>query len=965
MARCATIAPHPAIDRRALTVFPELKKIKAARRSDVRARRAKRTPRPASMLGTGLALSVLALAMVGGMPDRAAAQTSNWTGATSSDWTNASNWSSGVPDGSTTAGITTTTPNPTVLGVAGAATGSSSFLDLGVNSTGSLTIQNGSTLTTNRSAILGAATSAGNATSTVTGAGSLWTIGQVLQLGDAQATGALTISNQGAVSVSGNTFVGNDSGHGTVTIQSGGTLTANGAVHIADETTAGAGGATGTVTVTGAGSQLTANNSLIVGDFGTGTLTIGTGGMVTVLNGTIIGNQAGSSGTLNIAGGTLATNALSAGSGTAQANFNGATLQALGNNTSFISGFSGTALNIQSGGLTINTGAFTVGTDTTSAFSGVGGLTKIGSRTLVLNATNAYTGPTAINGGTLRVNGSIATSSLTTVNSGGTLTGTGTVGSTQVAAGGTFAPGSSGAASPSGGTTTVPGTSMTVAGNLAFQSGALYVVSVNASTASFANVTGTAALAGTVQANTNGATTNKAYDILHSAGLNGTTFSGLVLSSSNYAGKLIYSGTDVYLSLTANLGGGGGSSGPVGCGAGLSGNQCNTAGALNNFFNNGGTLPQSFADVFSLTGTALSNALSHLDGEVATGAERAAFQLTNQFLSVMLDPFVYGRSGGFAGGGGGAIGFAPEQQDNLPPDVALAYAAILNKSPAPPVFDQRWTAWGAAYGGSSNTRGDQANAGSNNLTANTYGFAAGMDYHVTPNALFGFALAGAGTNWGLANALGTGRSDALQAGVYGISWFGPAYVAGALSFTNHWFTTSRSALGDQMNASFDGQSYGARIEGGYRYAVWPTLGVTPYGAVQLQDFHTQAYNESDSVTGGFALSYPSQNAADVRTELGSRLDAPTLLYGLPLILRGRLAWAHDFVNNPALNPAFESLPGASFTVNGAQIPHDSALTTAGAELFITPRWTLLAKFDGEFANGSQTYTGSGTLSYTW
>src|ERR1700749_3797061 len=87
-------------------------------------------------------------------------------------------------------------------------------------------------------------------------------------------------------------------------------------------------------------------------------------------------------------------------------------------------------------------------------------------------------------------------------------------------------------------------------------------------------------------------------------------------------------------------------------------------------------------------------------------------------------------------------------------------------------------------------------------------------------------------------------------------------------------------------------------------------------------------------------------------------------YGLPLILRGRLAWAHDFVNNPALNPAFESLPGASFTVNGAQIPHDSALTTAGAELFITPRWTLLAKFDGEFANGSHTYTGSGTLSYS-
>jgi hypothetical protein len=31
----------------------------------------------------------------------------------------------------------------------------------------------------------------------------------------------------------------------------------------------------------------------------------------------------------------------------------------------------------------------------------------------------------------------------------------------------------------------------------------------------------------------------------------------------------------------------------------------------------------------------------------------------------------------------------------------------------------------------------------------------------------------------------------------------------------------------------------------------------------------------------------------------------------------------------------------------------------------TPRWTLLAKFDGEFAPGSQTYAGSGALRYSW
>ena len=60
-------------------------------------------------------------------------------------------------------------------------------------------------------------------------------------------------------------------------------------------------------------------------------------------------------------------------------------------------------------------------------------------------------------------------------------------------------------------------------------------------------------------------------------------------------------------------------------------------------------------------------------------------------------------------------------------------------------------------------------------------------------------------------------------------------------------------------------------------------------------------------------------------------------YGMPLVLRGRLAWAHDWVSNPALSAAFQALPGASFTVNGAALPQNSALTTAGAELHLTPQ----------------------------
>ena len=74
-----------------------------------------------------------------------------------------------------------------------------------------------------------------------------------------------------------------------------------------------------------------------------------------------------------------------------------------------------------------------------------------------------------------------------------------------------------------------------------------------------------------------------------------------------------------------------------------------------------------------------------------------------------------------------------------------------------------------------------------------------MDYHLTPYTVVGFALAGGGTNWGLANALGSGRSDAFKSAPMASAWFGSAYLAGALSFSNHWFTTNRSALGDRID----------------------------------------------------------------------------------------------------------------------------------------------------------------------
>ena len=397
--------------------------------------------------------------------------------------------------------------------------------------------------------------------------------------------------------------------------------------------------------------------------------------------------------------------------------------------------------------------------------SGLGGGLAITGGKEVLTGASSYTGATTITGATLEVDGSLNGTSGVTVNKGGMLSGTGTIDPPAVTinGGATLAPGNT--ANPFG--------TLTITGTLLFNAGSFNAINVapGAGNNSKTAVAGSAALGGngTVMVTPQLGHYNATYQILTTTtGLSGT-FAGLTVNG-NFVGNM----TLDYASNPGNvdLNVSGASLLPTPSGGNQ--NQRNAIGGINNGILNGPAntpLPAQFLGLGNLSGPSLLNALTQLDGEAATGAERAAFQLTDQFLALMLDSFVDGRQGGFGTAGGGAIGFAPEQADNLPPDVALAYAAILTKGPPRPTFDQRWTAWGAAYGGSNRTNGDAA-IGSTNITARTFGFAAGMDYHVSPNTIVGFALAGGGTNWGLANALGNGRSDALQVGVYGISYLG-------------------------------------------------------------------------------------------------------------------------------------------------------------------------------------------------
>lgn len=276
---------------------------------------------------------------------------------------------------------------------------------------------------------------------------------------------------------------------------------------------------------------------------------------------------------------------------------------------------------------------------------------------------------------------------------------------------------------------------------------------------------------------------------------------------------------------------------------------------------------------------------------------------------------------------------------------------------------------GRGYGGSQTTDGN-ATLGSNTATSRIYGTAIGADYRFSPNTLAGFALAGGGASFSVANA-GSGRSDLFQAGAFIRHNAGPAYITAALAYGWQDVTTDRTvtiAGTDRLRARFNANAFSGRAEAGYRLvSPWiGGVGITPYAAGQFTTFDLPTYAEQ-VVSGAntFALAYDSRSVTATRSELGFRTDKSFAMANAILTLRGRAAWAHDFNPDRAIGATFQTLPGASFVVNGARQASDAALTTASAEIKWVNGWSAAGTFEGEFSSVTRSYAGKGVVRYSW
>jgi fibronectin-binding autotransporter adhesin len=409
-----------------------------------------RTRKPVLLSGIGGTALLLGFSLA----TPASGQTVTWIGATSSDWTDGSNWGGGTAPGAvatvhiSTAGAPGITP--VVLGITGPASATAGILTVGQGGTvpGILTIQNGSTLTSSANSRLGGATNT-TGIATVTGPGSQWNILTNLYIGFL-GTGILNIENGGRVNAGTATLSSGSSG--TLNISSGGTLQA--------QFLQGSAGAKQANFDNGI-LRATANNATFIRGFTGNELNLLAGGLTIDTAGFAVGTDAASGfsgiGGLTVTGGggifNLQANSIY--SGETQIEF-GSSLALIGagavanssrvvaDGTFDVSASAAPAIRSLAGSGTVVLGAQTLTiTNANDTFAGViggtGGLTVTGG-SQTLSGVNTYTGATTVSGGRLAVNGSIT--SLVTTSGAGILGGTGTIFG-DVTNSGTIAPGNS------------------------------------------------------------------------------------------------------------------------------------------------------------------------------------------------------------------------------------------------------------------------------------------------------------------------------------------------------------------------------------------------------------------------------------------------------------------------------------------------------------------------------------------
>lgn len=763
----------------------------------------------------------------------------------------------------------------------------------------------------------------------------------------AGSNGRVTVDNDLSQWMNSGSVTVGDSGTGTLNITNGGAVTN------VDGIIASVAGSTGMVTVDGAGSTWTnsGNGGLKVGKAGNGTLTIQNGGVVTDFSG-FIGNDSGSNGIVNVDGaGSLWTNTanvLVGAGGTGTLNItngasvtNGAdgiignvagsigTVNVNGAGSSWVtitflnvgSGGTGT-LNITNGGLVSNTSGF-IGT-----FSGSTGTATVDGA----GSTWTNTGPLSIGAGgtgTLNIiNGGVVNATNTIIGTRGLLRGDATLNS-PVSNSGVVAPGNN------VGTLSLVG-NYTQNANGTLQ---IEIAGLAPTQHDLLAVTGSASLDGTLQLlrlSPFAPQPGDSVTILTASGGRTGTFATIDSSGFNTVvmPTVVYNPNDVMVVFVQ------------GSFAGIGDLTPNQQAVADNLDEAAGD-PRAADLIFFLNTEPLGNLPHDYDliapEELASIYEIAFSQavVTNNNLQHRMDDIRAGSTGFCANG--------YQARETGGYSKGADGKSTLDKNPTPAFVPTPENRWGVFVTGS----GDFVNVGNHDDNAHGYDITTGnvivgTDYRVGDHFAIGI---NGGYSGSTADLVDNGRVevDGGKAGayatVYGYKILGSIiHVDGAVSGGWNSYDTHRTGLEDSsVRGSTDGSEFNALLAYGGDWHFGCLL-VGTWSSLQYTNVSIDSFTETGSLA---PLHIENQDEYSLRGTTGARL-AYDFKCGRAIVRpEVRAAWQHESGDRAySIDARFASGAGDGFRVHGPAVGRDSALVDAGIAVQWSRCCSIYAYYDG-------------------
>lgn len=880
---------------------------------------------------------------------------------------------------------------------AGKVTSTQAFLGDSTGSSGSATVDGSGSLwqLSDRVSVGGL----GSGTLSITNGGEVRSTGGLVGH-DASGSGTVTISGSGSAwNNSGVVYVGNV-GDGTLNIRAGGLLTSTDG-YVGTEN-----GSDSSATIDGAGSRWTNTGDFLVAhnNGAIGRVTISNGGKISNVQG-IIGNLAGSQGTLTVTGSDSLwqtgsdLNVGRLGNGTLNITLGGDVTSArslIGNNTGSV----GVATVTGDGSTWVTTGNLYAGNEGNGTLRIADGGSVSASSVIIANRAGS-TGKVIIGadlGQTAAGRATLDTSSITfgagtgslIFNFGGdpyslaaSLSGNGSItvangavvysGSGSAFSGSTAITGGSlevnsilgGTVNVSGfgqlrgsgtvGTTIIasggtisPGSNgvgtLTVNGNITFQTGSSYRVDINpaAGTNDRIRASGTATLNG-----------GSVLHVGQATGYAANQTYTILTADSGVSGRFSSISSD-FAFLTPTLGY---DSNNVTLSLQRNSTSFSSVSRNNN-------QRAAATGVESLgSGNVLYNAVLNLNSIEAPGAfQQLSGEIFGTSTSVNLDNsrFVrmlgvdrirsaFGGVGTQSNSGGvvssGLTGYAEEKR-KTPAEIA-AQSILVDPEVSPPVF------WAQAYGGWGRTFATAETSALSNVIG---GMAIGADTAVGDSSWrVGLMAAYGRSHFEQADGLSSGDANDYDIGIYGGNRWGAVSLRLGALYKRQAVSTARTVsltgFRDNLTADYATDTGQAFVELGYEIKAGD-LRLEPFGSLAHVHLHTHGFTESG---GAAALSRDASDTAVTLATLGLRSSTEMRLGEIDTLLRSSVGWQHGFGDTGTSSTvAFKG--GSDFTTSGSPLVRNAFVFEAGVDFEISPVSQIGVTYNGNYSSGTISQT---------